>query len=71
MKVSYLTTPIVYLVKSEFQCKSELQGQTANSMCLLYRNSFMDPESVNELFSKLKKEKVIRIKRIPEDVIVQ
>ena len=71
VKVSYLTTPIVYLVRSKHQCERELQGQTVNSMCLFYTNSFMKSESVKELFSELQKEKVIRIKRIPEDLIVQ
>ena len=70
VKVSYLTTPIVYLVRSESQCARKLQDQKANSLCIFYKSSTISTDDVKELFEELQHEKVIRIKSIPVDFTV-
>ena len=70
VKISYLTTPIVYLVRSESQCTRQLQDQKANSLCIFYKSSYISGDDVKDLFKELQHEKVIRIKLIPEDLTI-
>ena len=70
MKLSYLTTPIAFLVRSEDECDHCLQNLQVSARCVFYDSQVMDVSGIKTLFADYDKEKVIRIQEIPIDFYV-